>query len=456
MVYMSKAKRRRVMRKRVLGLSITVVVIIAFFIMLWQIGLGGTVATVNGASIRSGAVNGLEAYLSYTQGGYFPDYSTRGLSSEEKAEVKDMALMQRNYTLNSVLVPLELLKQHFAAEGTAFPSEESAAQIKESVDNMFMSTDTARALGQNKVKKEHITAYYEYMEGMQAFWDEVVEADPVTDEEAQEYYDENEYYFVTPFSMQASHILIQDPEHTPEKLAEIEAILDKIDAGEDFAELAMEYSEDGSAESGGDLGSFGLGQMVAPFEEACLELEPGEVSGVVESEFGFHIIKMTSKTEESVKTLEEVRDTIDYVIGSERVNDAVTALEEAADIVYKGLVCPSTGKPPISQEELDEARGIVHEDDEYDPDEDMDSGDFDINFEDIFDDEGLDYEIIDDEDVPDDEGIDEGDGDDEGDGEGYDDTADDNATDDDATGGDVEGDDAATADDATGDDAADN
>jgi len=68
--------------------------------------------------------------------------------------------------------------------------------------------------------------------------------------------------------------------------------------GANFAELAMKYSEDGSAQSGGDLGFFGKGQMVKPFEEACFKTDSGKVTGIVESEFGYHIIKVTGKKTE--------------------------------------------------------------------------------------------------------------------------------------------------------------
>ena len=97
--------------------------------------------------------------------------------------------------------------------------------------------------------------------------------------------------------MRASHILFIDYNHTPEIRSEIEKILERIKKGEDFAELAKEYSEDdNTAASGGDLGVFSLGDLVPEFEKACLELKPGEVSGIVETEYGFHIIKMTHKS----------------------------------------------------------------------------------------------------------------------------------------------------------------
>lgn len=100
--------------------------------------------------------------------------------------------------------------------------------------------------------------------------------------------------------VRARHILLRAPaEATPAQRDSVRALAESLQqraaAGEDFAQLAQQYSQDGSASSGGDLGYFGRGRMVAPFEEAAFQLQPGEVSPVVETPFGYHVIRLEDR-----------------------------------------------------------------------------------------------------------------------------------------------------------------
>lgn len=84
--------------------------------------------------------------------------------------------------------------------------------------------------------------------------------------------------------IRCAHILV-------EKMSTAQEVLDRINKGESFAKLAEEYSMDGTRKRGGDLGYFGRGVMVKEFEEAAFKLEKGQVSGLVRTQFGYHIIK---------------------------------------------------------------------------------------------------------------------------------------------------------------------
>jgi peptidyl-prolyl cis-trans isomerase C len=144
---------------------------------------------------------------------------------------------------------------------------------------------------------------------------EVASAQPATDADCQEFYDKNPDKFKRGEAVRASHILIKADEKADEASkkkarAQIDALYKRARAGEDFARLAEAHSEDGSAAQGGDLSFFERGSMVPPFEQAAFALKPGEISQVVTTQFGYHIIRVTARREASTVPLGEVRDRV--------------------------------------------------------------------------------------------------------------------------------------------------
>ncbi|RVU55193.1 peptidylprolyl isomerase [Anaerosphaera multitolerans] len=125
----------------------------------------------------------------------------------------------------------------------------------------------------------------------------------VSEEEVEEFYNSNVDKFKTTKSVNASHILVDN-----EKLAE--EILEKLNNGENFEELASQYSTCPSKEKGGNLGTFNPGQMVPEFDNAVFSMEEDEISKVVKTQFGYHIIKVNEINEPEVQSFEEVKDEI--------------------------------------------------------------------------------------------------------------------------------------------------
>jgi peptidyl-prolyl cis-trans isomerase C len=157
-------------------------------------------------------------------------------------------------------------------------------------------------------------------DGMSA--DKLVESEiagkvTVKPEAVTDFYQKNQDKFQQGPRVRASHILIGIPQNADaatkqQAKAKADGLLKDLKAGKDFAAAAKENSQDpGSAPNGGDLGYFEQGQMVPPFEQAAFALKPGEMSEVVETQFGYHIIKVAEKQESRVVPLEEAKGQIE-------------------------------------------------------------------------------------------------------------------------------------------------
>jgi peptidyl-prolyl cis-trans isomerase D len=157
----------------------------------------------------------------------------------------------------------------------------------------------------------------------------------VTPEEVQTAYQQNKSMFSTPEQIRASHILFKTEGKDKEAVRkEAEAVLAKVKAGGDFAALAKQYSEDSSKDMGGDLDYFGRGAMVKPFEDAAWALQVGQVSDLVESQFGFHIIKLTDRKPAITRTFDEVRPQLEDQIKTQKAQAEASRMADriAAEI----------------------------------------------------------------------------------------------------------------------------
>ncbi len=164
----------------------------------------------------------------------------------------------------------------------------------------------------------------------------------ISQEEIETYYETNIDDFVVQKEVKARHILIGvSPDADPEKIEEArkraEEVLAKAKKGEDFASLAEKYSEGPTAKKGGDLGYFPRGRMVREFEDAAFSSAPGEISPLVRTRFGFHIIKVEDVREERTRGLDEVRTSIESTLRDQKARDlAERNVEEALYTLYKG------------------------------------------------------------------------------------------------------------------------
>ena len=150
----------------------------------------------------------------------------------------------------------------------------------------------------------------------------------VSDKEMKAYYDSHPDSFKRPEQVRASHILIKvDPKADESQKAEarkkLEKILQKLQKGGDFAALAKESSECPSSAKGGDLGYFGRGQMAKPFEDMAFAKKPGEFSEIVETKFGYHVIKVVDKKPATEMPFEDVKDRLEKYLMQEKYQKEV-------------------------------------------------------------------------------------------------------------------------------------
>jgi foldase protein PrsA len=227
------------------------------------------------------------------------------------------------------LINDRLVLEDAQKQGIEVTQQEADLEIQEIKDyygdeQEFLELLAAQGLNEEqfvgKVKQDIIKSKYR---------EKVLENVSVSEEDIRQYYDENTKEFKND-TVRASHILLDTRE-------EAEEVLAKVKAGEDFNQLAEQYSVDPSAKTSmGDLGEFGYGDMIEPFEQAAFALDEGEISDIVETQFGYHIIKVFDKTIVDPSPFEEVKDGIEssllYYEREARYSQILTEMREQADV----------------------------------------------------------------------------------------------------------------------------
>lgn len=201
-------------------------------------------------------------------------------------------------------------------DGMRFNSEEGRKQLAGELLNqelLLMDAKENNLEDDEDYKKEVEFAKEQILK--QFAMKKVLDQAEVTDEEAKKFYEDNPSHFTDVYQFHASHILTEDED----KAKEIKKLLDE---GKEFEELAKEYSTCPSKERGGDLGHFQSGQMVPEFEAALIDMKEGEVSEPVETQFGYHIIKLGHKDLVRENNFESYKDDLKQQMLAQKQQEA--------------------------------------------------------------------------------------------------------------------------------------
>ena len=239
-------------------------------------------------------------------------------------------LLEFKRSLLSSMIDQILIRQAAEERGITVADEE----IDEQIDNIRMQVDDLdAALAEANMTMDDLRQQLSDQLVHQKLVEDLDTGETITDAEIESYYEANIARFTESASQHAAHILFD-----PDDRETAERVLAEARAGADFGELAEEYSKDpGSAARGGDLGWSDPSRPYVPeFEAALAELEPGEISDLIETDFGWHIITVIDAREESTQPLSEARSTIEQMIGQQRSTDVFQAflaeIREAAEI----------------------------------------------------------------------------------------------------------------------------
>jgi peptidyl-prolyl cis-trans isomerase C len=197
------------------------------------------------------------------------------------------------------------------------------------LDQLIQQTALQQSVADQITKRDELTLENQQRGYLSGIALQKVVATAVTDDTIQAAYDLRIKDLAPATEYKASHILV-----ATEELAK--DLKTQIDAGTDFAELAKTNSTDGSAANGGDLGWFGLGMMVKPFEDAVLTLKPGEVSAPIQTDFGWHLVKLTETRPAEAPTLDDLRAELAAEIETKALQDHIQAVTDAATVTRPG------------------------------------------------------------------------------------------------------------------------
>ncbi|MFH1019961.1 MAG: peptidylprolyl isomerase [Pseudomonadota bacterium] len=295
-------------------------------------------ALVNGQPIVASAVQGeIKGIL-----GRFQEQG-RKPSEAEMATLRESVLDK--------MIKLEILSQESKKAGVSVNRTDIDNELKGYKKGFADDKAFAKALGEAGITEAELRKQIGKNLTIQKFIDTKFKGKAqVTEQEAKDFYNKNQDKFAQPEMAHARHILIAAKEAEPKadkdhKRAKLVQIKKQLKDGADFADLAKQSSDCPSKERGGDLGFFPRGQMVKPFDLAVFKMMPGDVSDIVETEFGYHLIRLEEKKPAKTVSFDEAKAKITAYLTQEKVTGNIEAfLAEAKGKATIKILSPQAKK----------------------------------------------------------------------------------------------------------------
>jgi peptidyl-prolyl cis-trans isomerase C len=257
--------------------------------------LPDVLARVNGEAITKADFEQHISQMEMGAGQQVPKEQRNEIYRKALDQLIDVKVLRNEVNTRNLAADEKAVDEQMQKIRSQFPSEE---EYKKALASRGMTPEKLRG---NMLDESRINKLMET---------EAAGATPVTDAEIREFFEKNPDKFKQPDAVRASHVLIRvqpgDEAANKKALATIRNVHKQARAGKDFGDLARRYSADGSAERGGDLGFFTKDRMVPEFANAAFALKPGQVSDIVQTSYGYHVIKVVERRPSMNIPLEQV------------------------------------------------------------------------------------------------------------------------------------------------------